>query len=219
MSRRVLIADDATLFREGLASLLNDQGFDVVATTERAQHLTQLAWRHRPDLAILDIRMPPTHTTEGLEAALELRSSSPGIAILILSQYVEARYATELLTHDPTGVGYLLKQRVSDVDALLAALHRILAGGSVIDPEVVSLLIGRQRRPGPLERLTDRERSVLELMAQGRANPGIANQLTLSLRTVETHVRSIFTKLDLPDASNDHRRVLAVLTYLQELDP
>jgi DNA-binding NarL/FixJ family response regulator len=219
MTRRVLVADDATLFREGLASLLTDQGFDVVATTDRAQHMTQLAERHRPDLAILDIRMPPTHTTEGLEAALELRRHSPGIAILILSQYVEARYATELLTHDPTGVGYLLKQRVSDVEALLAALHRILAGGSVIDPEVVSLLIGRKRRPGPLERLTERERSVLELMAQGRANPGIADQLTLSLRTVETHVRSIFTKLDLPDASNDHRRVLPVLTYLQQLDP
>jgi DNA-binding NarL/FixJ family response regulator len=140
MTHRVLVADDATLFREGLASLLTDQGFEVVATTDRAQHLTPLAERHRPDLAILDIRMPPTHTTEGLEAALELRHHRPGIAILILSQYVETRYATELLTHDPAGVGYLLKQRVSGIDALFAALDRILAGGSVIDPEVVSLL-------------------------------------------------------------------------------
>ena len=219
MTCRVLLADDATLFREGLASLLDDQGFNVVATTDRAQHLTQLAKHHRPDLAILDIRMPPTHTTEGLEAALELRRHSPDIAILILSQYVETRYATELLTHDPTSVGYLLKQRVSDIDALRAAIDRILSGGSVIDPEVVSLLIGRKRRPGPLQRLTDRERNVLELMAQGRTNHGIADQLILSLRTIETHVRSIFAKLDLPTAPNDHRRVLAVLTYLQQLDP
>ena len=219
MTCRVLLADDATLFREGLASLLDDQGFNVVATTDRAQHLTQLAKHHRPDLAILDIRMPPTHTTEGLEAALELRRHSPDIAILILSQYVETRYATELLTHDPTSVGYLLKQRVSDIDALRAAIDRILSGGSVIDPEVVSLLIGRKRRPGPLQRLTDRERNVLELMAQGRTNHGIANQLTLSLRTIETHVRSIFAKLDLPTEADDHRRVLAVLAYLQQLDP
>ena len=219
MIARVLLADDAALFREGLASLLTEQGFDVVGTTDRGEHLTQLADRHQPDLAIIDIRMPPTHTTEGLEAALELRRHRPGIAILILSQYVEARYATELLTHDPTGVGYLLKQRVSDIDALRAAVDRILGGGSVIDPEVVALLIGRKRRPGPLERLTDRERAVLELMAQGRTNHGIADQLILSLRTIETHVRSIFAKLDLPTAPNDHRRVLAVLTYLQQLDP
>jgi DNA-binding NarL/FixJ family response regulator len=219
VSKRLLIADDAALFREGLASLLTDHGFEVVARTDRVEHLSQLVARERPDLAILDVRMPPSHTTEGLQAGLALRRDHPGIAILILSQYVETRFATELLAEDPSGVGYLLKQRVSDVDALLAAIDRLLAGGSVIDPEIVTLLIGRKRRPGPLERLTDRERHVLELMAQGRANHGIADQLTLSLRTVETHVRSIFTKLELQGTTDDHRRVLAVLTYLEHLDP
>ena len=218
MTARVLVADDAVLLREGLASLLTEHGFDVVASTDRVEHLPQLVDQHRPDLAILDIRMPPTHTTEGLQAGLALRREHPDIAILILSQYIETRFATELLADDPSGVGYLLKQRVSDVDALLAALERILAGGSVIDPEIVSLLIGRKRRTHPLERLTDRERHVLELMAQGRANHGIADQLTLSLRTVETHVRSIFTKLDLHGTTDDHRRVLAVLTYLEHPD-
>jgi DNA-binding NarL/FixJ family response regulator len=218
MTVRVLVADDAVLFREGLASLLTDHGYDVVASTDRVEHLPQLVAQRRPDLAILDIRMPPTHTTEGLQAGLALRRHDPDIAILILSQYVETRFATELLADDPSGVGYLLKQRVSDVDALLAALTRLLTGGSVIDPEVVSLLIGRKRRTRPLERLTARERDVLELMAQGRANHGIADQLTLSLRTVETHVRSIFIKLDLHGTPDDDRRVLAVLTYLEHPD-
>jgi DNA-binding NarL/FixJ family response regulator len=219
MTARVLVADDAVLFREGLTSLLTEHGFDVVASTDRVEHLPKLVEQHRPDLAILDIRMPPTHTTEGLQAGLALRRDHSDIAILILSQYIETRFATELLADDPSGVGYLLKQRVSDVDALLAALERLLAGGSVIDPEIVSLLIGRKRRNRPLERLTDRERHVLELMAQGRANHGIADQLTLSLRTVETHVRSIFTKLDLHGTTDDHRRVRAVLTYLEHPGP
>ena len=218
MTARILLADDAVLFREGLARLLHDAGFHVVATTDRVQHLDQLVERHRPDLAILDIRMPPTHTTEGLEAAIALRRRRSGMPILILSQYVEARYATELLADDPSCVGYLLKQRVTDVDALLASVNRILAGGSVIDPEVVGLLVGRQRRSGPLDRLSDRERVVLELMAQGRTNLAIADQLHLSPRTVETHVRNIFPKLELNDEPDDHRRVLAVLTYLQNLD-
>jgi len=219
MTARVLVVDDAVLFREGLVSLLAEHGFDVVASTDRVERLPQLVEQHRPDLAVLDIRMPPTHTTEGLQAGLALRREHPDIAILILSQYIETRFATELLADDPCGVGYLLKQRVSDVDALLSALARLLAGGSVIDPEIVSLLIGRKRRTRPLERLTDRERHVLELMAQGRANHGIADQLTLSLRTVETHVRSIFTKLDLHGTTDDHRRVLAVLTYLEQPNP
>lgn len=219
MTARVLVADDAVLFREGLVSLLTDNGFDVVASTDRVEQLPHLVEQLRPDLAILDIRMPPSHTTEGLQAGLALRRHDSDIAILILSQYIETRFATELLADDPCGVGYLLKQRVSDVDALLAALDRLLAGGSVIDPEIVSLLIGRKRRTRPLERLTDRERHVLELMAQGRANHGIADQLTLSLRTVETHVRSIFTKLDLHGTIDDHRRVRAVLTYLEHPDP
>lgn len=219
MTVRVLVADDAVLFREGLASLLTEHGLEVVASTDRVEHLPQLVDQHRPELAILDIRMPPTHTTEGLQAGLALRRHNPGLAILILSQYIETRFATELLADDPRGVGYLLKQRVTDVDALLAALDRLLAGGSVIDPEIVTLLIGRERRTRPLERLTDRERHVLELMAQGRANHGIADQLTLSLRTVETHVRSIFAKLDLHGTTDDHRRVQAVLAYLEHPDP
>jgi DNA-binding NarL/FixJ family response regulator len=219
MSVRVLVADDAVLFREGLASLLTEHGFEVVASTDRVEHLPQLVDQHRPDLAILDIRMPPTHTTEGLQAAIGLRRRRPELAILILSQYVEARYATELLADDPSGVGYLLKQRVTDVDALLSALHRIVAGGSVIDPEVVTLLLGRSRRSGPLDLLTERERDVLQLMAQGRTNQAVADQLVVSLRTVEAHVRSIFTKLGLLATPDDHRRVLAVLTYLEELDP
>jgi DNA-binding NarL/FixJ family response regulator len=219
MTVRVMLVDDAVLFREGLARLLIDSGFDVVGSADRVERLELLVEQRHPHMVILDIRMPPTHTTEGLEAAIALRRRHPDLAILILSQYVEARYATELLADDPGKIGYLLKQRVTDVDALLAAVRRVAAGGSVIDPEVVSLLIGRQRRAGPLDRLTERERDVLQLMAQGRANGSIADQLVLSQRTVEAHVRSIFSKLDLHETPDDHRRVLAVLTYLEQLDP
>lgn len=218
MTVRVVLVDDAVLFREGLASLLSDSGFDVVGGTDRIEPLGDLVEQLRPHLVILDIRMPPTHTTEGLEAAITLRRSYPEIAILILSQYVETRFATELLANDPAKVGYLLKQRVSDVAALLAAVQRILAGGSVIDPEVVSLLLSRKRRAGPLDRLTERERDVLQLMAQGRTNRSISNHLVVSPRTIEAHVRSIFAKLELQETTDDHRRVLAVLTYLERLD-
>jgi DNA-binding NarL/FixJ family response regulator len=213
---RVVIADDAVLLREGIARLLEDAGFHVVGQAGNADELLLKVRSYSPDIAIIDIRMPPTHTDEGLRAAKELRERHPGVGLLMLSQYVESGYALELLQERAEGVGYLLKDRVSDVKEFAAAVKRVAEGGSALDPEVVSRLVGRRRRDDPLSQLTPREREVLELMAEGRSNQAIANALVVTPRAVEKHVTSIFAKLRLPAAEQDHRRVLAVLAYLRQ---
>jgi serine/threonine-protein kinase len=218
MTIRAVLADDATLFREGIARLLADAGIDVIGQANDASELSTLVAAHHPDIAVVDVRMPPTNTTEGLVAAGELRRAQPDLAVLILSQYVEVQDAIQLLEDDPRGIGYLLKQRVTDVDSFLSVLHHVAAGGSYIDPEVATLLLERKRRRGPLDQLSERELEVLQLMAEGRSNQGILERLTVSPRTVESHVRTIFVKLGLIDQTDDHRRVLAVLTYLRSLD-
>jgi serine/threonine-protein kinase len=215
---RVVLVEDAVLFREGVASLLTGAGVDVVAQTDHAHGLTDLVRDNRPDVAIVDVRLPPTHTTEGVEATLALRQALPSQAVLILSQYVEPRYAVELLQDDPRALGYLLKQRVTNLNALLDAVRRVAAGGTVVDPEVATVLVSRHRRNNPLDRLTAREREVLQLMAEGRSNQGIVDRLYLSPKTIETHVSRILHKLDIRDQPDDHRRILAVLTYLRSLD-
>ena len=212
---RIVLADDAVLLREALAAALEAAGFDVVGQAADVESLIVVVDRERPDVIVIDVRMPPTHTTEGLEAAQRLRAAHPGIAILVLSQYVETRYAIDLLRDDPSGIGYLLKDRVARVGDLADAVRRVAAGGSVIDPEVVSRLLGRPRRHSPLDELTPREHGILELMAQGRSNQAIADRLGLELKTVEGHVGAIFGKLGLEPAPEDHRRVLAVLAYLR----
>lgn len=213
---RIVLADDAVLLREALAAALIAEGFDVVGQADDVPGLLALVARELPDVAVVDVRMPPTHTTEGLEAARWIRADHPTIAILILSQYVETRYAVDLIRDDPAGVGYLLKQRVMRLDDLTDAVRRVAAGGSVIDPEVVARLLGRPRSHSPLDELTSREREILALMAEGRTNAAIAERLTLELRTVEGHVRAIFSKLGLEPTVEDHRRVLAVLAYLRD---
>jgi serine/threonine-protein kinase len=212
---RIVLADDAVLLREALAAALGAAGFDVVGVAADVPALLDLVERQRPDLAIVDVRMPPTHTTEGLEAARQIRASHPGTAILVLSQYVETRYAVELLRDDPSGVGYLLKDRVTRVADLADAVRRVAGGGSVIDPEVVARLLGRPRAHSALDELTPREREILGLMAEGRSNQAVAERLGLEVKTVEGHVRSIFSKLELEPAAEDHRRVLAVLAWLR----
>jgi DNA-binding NarL/FixJ family response regulator len=212
---RVAIADDSVLLREGIARLLQDHGFEVIAQSGTADDLLLNVRSYRPDVAIVDIRMPPTHTDEGLRAAQEIRRRYPGTAVLVLSQYVESGYALDLLSDGAEGVGYLLKDRVSDVREFAATVRRVAAGGTALDPTVVSRLVGRRRGAGPLEDLTAREREVLELMAEGRSNRGISDRLVITERAVEKHVTSIMQKLRLPAAPDDHRRVLAVLTYLQ----
>jgi DNA-binding NarL/FixJ family response regulator len=212
---RIVLADDAVLLREALAAALAASGFDVVGQAIDVPGLMALVERERPDVAVIDVRMPPTHTTEGLEAARSIRADYPGIAILVLSQYVETRYAIDLLRDDPAGVGYLLKERVTRLTDLADAVRRVAEGGSVIDPEVVARLLGRQRRHSALDELTSREREILGLMAEGRSNAAVAALLTLELKTVEGHVRAIFSKLGLEPTSEDHRRVLAVLAYLR----
>ena len=212
---RIVLADDAVLLREALAAGLRAGGFDVVGQAGNVDGLLRLVESETPDVAIVDVRMPPTHTTEGLEAARTIRSRHPRMAILVLSQYVETRYAVELIRDDPAGIGYLLKDRVTRLEDLADAVRRVAEGGSVIDPEVVGRLLGRPRRHSPIDELTPREREILGLMAEGRSNQGIADRLVLELKTVEGHVRQIFSKLDLEPSSDDHRRVLAVLTFLK----
>ncbi len=211
---RVIVADDSVLLREGIARLLEDAGFEVVGQAEDGEELMRKARAHKPDVAIIDIRMPPTHTDEGLRAARVIREEMPDTGVLVLSQYLEEEYALELLGNDAAGVGYLLKDRVSDLDRFSEAIRRVAEGGSALDPEVVSQMLGRRRVEDPLEELTPREREVLGLMAEGRSNHAIANALVVSERAVEKHVTSIFSKLNLAPASEDHRRVLAVLAFL-----
>lgn len=212
---RVVLADDSVLLREGIARLLVDSGHDVVGQAGTADELLLKVRSYSPDVAVVDIRMPPTHTDEGLRAAQEIRSQHPQVGVLVLSQYVETTYAMELLSESAEGVGYLLKDRVSDIDEFVAAVRRVGEGGSALDPAIVSQLVGRRRGDDPLGSLTAREREVLELMAEGRSNRGIAEHLVVTERAVEKHVTSIFGKLRLPPAPADHRRVLAVLTYLR----
>jgi DNA-binding NarL/FixJ family response regulator len=204
------------LLREGIARLLEDQGFEVAAQSGTAEDLLRHVGMHKPDVAIVDIRMPPTQTDEGLRAAQQIRERWPDTGVLVLSQYVEPGYAMELLGENAEGVGYLLKDRVSDVEEFAAAVRRVGEGGSALDPAVVSQLVGRRRRDDPLQDLTPREREVLELMAEGRSNQAIADRLVITLRAVEKHVTSIFGKLRLSSTDQDHRRVLAVLTYLKD---
>jgi DNA-binding NarL/FixJ family response regulator len=211
----VVIAEDNVLLREGLTRLLQESGFEVAGQAGDAEDLIRKVGAHRPDVAVVDGRMPPTHTDEGLRAARTIRSEHPATAVLVLSQYVEEAYALELLSESTERTGYLLKDRVSDVDAFLDAVRRVAGGGSALDPEVVSLLLGRRRREDPLEPLTAREREVLGLMAEGRSNAAIAEALVVTERAVEKHVTSIFSKLDLVPTVEDHRRVLAVLAYLK----
>jgi DNA-binding NarL/FixJ family response regulator len=211
---RVVIAEDLALLREGIAALLTDAGDHVVAAVADADALLAAAAEHAPDLAIVDVRMPPTQTDEGIRAALELRRRQPAVAILILSQYVEERYATDLLTGGSHGVGYLLKDRVADVGEFLVACRRVAAGGTAIDPEVVSQLLTRRRQADLLDDLTPREREVLGLMAEGHTNSSIADRLVVTGGAVEKHIRNVFQKLGLPPTDQQHRRVLAVLTYL-----
>jgi DNA-binding NarL/FixJ family response regulator len=212
---RVVLAEDSVLLREGVARLLQDQGFEIVAQTGTADDLMLKVRSYSPNVVIVDIRMPPTHTDEGLRAAQEIREAYPDVGVLVLSQYVEAAYAMELLAESAEGVGYLLKDRVSDVGEFAAAVRRVGEGGSALDPAIVSQLVGRRRRDDPIDTLTPREREVLEHMAQGRSNQGIAEALVVTERAVEKHVTSIFGKLRLPHAAEDHRRVLAVLTFLR----
>ena len=212
---RTVVADDSVLLRDGLVRLLTDSGFDVVAAVGDASALLDAVTEHAPDLCLVDVRMPPTHTDEGLRAAIEIRRRYPGVAVLVLSQYVEERYAGELLTGDVAGVGYLLKDRVIDVDDFLVSLRRVANGGSAIDAEVVSQILGRSRRTSDLDRLTPREREVLTLMAEGLSNGGIAERLVISHGAVEKHISNVFMKLGLDVEESGHRRVLAVLTYLR----
>lgn len=213
---RVVIAEDLALLRDGMIRLLRDHGHEVVAAVEDSDGLLRAAAGHKPDICVVDVRMAPTFTDEGVRAALAVRERVPGTAVLIVSQYVEETYAAELLADGKGGVGYLLKDRIGDVREFVDAVERVAAGGTAMDPEVVAQLVTRRRRPdGPLDQLTPREREVLELMAEGRSNAAIAAALVVTDGAVEKHISSIFAKLGLPPSDTDHRRVLAVLAYLQ----
>jgi DNA-binding NarL/FixJ family response regulator len=211
---RIVLAEDSVLLREGLTKLLTGGGFDVVAAVADADQLLRAVAEHRPDLVVVDVRMPPTHTDEGIRAALVIRRQHSEVAVMVLSQYVEERYVTDLLSEQTSRVGYLLKDRVAQVSDFLDALRRVAAGGTALDPEVVAQLLAR-RRDDPIDRLTPRELEVLRLMAEGRSNNGIADALNVSHSAVEKYVGNIFTKLDLPPAGADHRRVLAVLKFVR----
>lgn len=211
---RIVIAEDSVLLRAGLTRLLTEAGEKVIAAVGDAEQLVDAVERHLPDLAVIDVRMPPTQTDEGIRAAIAIRAVHPEIGILVLSQYVEERYASELLAGDTTGIGYLLKERVADVSDFIDAVRRVGSGGTALDPEVVAQLLSRSRQRDPLERLTPREREVLSLMAEGRSNTAIADALIVTDGAIEKHVRNIFTKLDLPTTEHDHRRVLAVLRWI-----
>jgi DNA-binding NarL/FixJ family response regulator len=213
---RSVVADDSVLLRDGIVRLLGDAGIDVVAAVGDAVALLHAVDSLHPDLVIVDVRMPPTHTDEGIRAAIEIRAREPGIAVLVLSQYVEERYATELLSGDTDGVGYLLKDRVVDVDEFIAAVRRVAAGGSAVDGDVVRQLLGRTTHSSEVDRLTPRELEVLTLMAEGLSNAGIATRLVVSLGAVEKHITNVFTKLELEPGDDNHRRVLAVLTFLAD---
>jgi DNA-binding NarL/FixJ family response regulator len=215
---RVVIAEDLALLRDGLTRLLRDNDFEVVAAVEDASALLRVIVTEKPDIAIVDVRLPPTFRDEGVRAALEARRRAPDTAILVVSQYVEQTYATELLAEGRGGVGYLLKDRIMDVADFVDAVRRVAAGGTALDPEVVAQLFSRGRQ-GPLESLTPRELEVLGLMAEGRSNAGIADALVLTVGAVEKHIASILAKLRLPPSESDHRRVLAVLAYLQDAPP
>jgi DNA-binding NarL/FixJ family response regulator len=212
---RVVVAEDSVLLREGIVRVLEDAGFEVVGQAGDADDLMRKVRAHKPNVAVVDIRMPPTNTDDGLRAAREIRAELPAIGVLVLSQYAEEGYALELVADSPEGVGYLLKDRIAETDRFTDSVRRVAEGGSALDPEVVSLLMGRSRRDDPLEDLSGREREVIELMAEGRSNNSIAEQLVITERAVEKHITSIFSKLDLPATSEHHRRVLAVLTYLR----
>jgi DNA-binding NarL/FixJ family response regulator len=211
---RVVIADDSVLFREGIAQLLQHAGFQIAGQSGTADDLLLKVRSYTPDVAIVDIRMPPTHTDEGMRAAREIRERHPGVGVLVLSQYVEAPYMMELLQGDIEGVGYLLKDRIRDVNEFADAVRRVAGGGSAFDPAVVSHLVGRRQGEDPLDSLTPREREVLELMAQGRSNAGIAGTLVVTEKAVGKHINNVFRKLDLTESADDNRRVLAVLAYL-----
>jgi DNA-binding NarL/FixJ family response regulator len=212
---RTVIAEDSVLLREGVARVMGDAGFEVVGACETAEDLLLKVRRHSPEIAVVDIRLPPTYNDEGLRAALEIRTSHPSVGVLVLSQYVEIGLAMKLLADSAEGVGYLLKDRISDVKEFIGAVRRVANGGSAIDPIIVSTLLSKRRSNDPLVELTRREREVLELMAEGRSNQGIADKLVITLRAVEKYVSSIFRKLGLPSSGSDSRRVLAVLLYLR----
>jgi DNA-binding NarL/FixJ family response regulator len=212
---RVVIAEDSVLLREGLARLLAENGLEVVGTCQTVDDLLLKVRSYSPDVTIVDIRLPPTHSDEGVRAALEIRARHPSVGVLVLSQYVELGLALKLLADSAEGVGYLLKDRISDVKEFVAAVRRVADGGSALDPIIVSTLLSRRRSDDPLAELTPREREVLELMAEGRSNQGIADRLVITLRAVEKYVSSIFTKLGLPSSGSESRRVLAVLMYLR----
>jgi DNA-binding NarL/FixJ family response regulator len=214
---RVVVADDQVLLREGLVRLLEEAGMEVVGQAGDAEDLVRKVGGHKPDVAVVDVRMPPTHTDEGLRAAAEIRERFPGTGVLVLSADIEERAAMDLLADNAEGLGYLLKDRVADLDRFIEAVRRVGEGGSALDPEVVSRLLGRQRRDNPLAELTPREGEVLQLMAEGRSNHAIAEHMVITERAVEKHVTSIFSKLDLAPTAEDHRRVLAVLAYMRSL--
>ena len=212
---RVVLADDTMLLREGVALLLAEAGFDVVAQASDAQELVAAVGKAAPDVAIVDLRMPPTHTDEGLRAALEIRAAHPSVGVLVLSQHADIGLAMKLLDAGAEGIGYMLKDRVADLEDFADAIRRVAAGGSALDPTIVSQLLSKRRDAGPLDDVTAREREVLELMAEGRSNQGIADRLAISERGVQKHVTSIFDRLGIPAGTDDHRRVLAVLTFLR----